>query len=194
MLTKIHELPEKRFDNVNDTDFMVIDDINDTYRIPIADLKYIFSNDKKIQAIYTELHEKISSMEEILAELGVNTTISINELSTKVELLANAVNKNIGDINVIKSQISALQESVVNLTDKDIDTDRRVTKLELEITTVQDEVGDHDTIITNHENILNELKTKSDTVREEFNTALETITQLQQTINSINSVSIRNYK
>lgn len=190
MLTKIHELPMKRFDAIEDTDIMVIEDINDTYHIPIADLKYIFSNDKKIQAIYEELYGKISSIEDILSELGVNTTISINELKTQVELLTNAVNKNIGDLNVIKSHISALQNGTSELTNKYLDVDKRVNKLELDMSSAQDDISDHDSKITDHENKLSELETKSDTIREEFNTVLETVKQLDKTIESINSVSM----
>lgn len=126
---KIYELPSKTRQDVVGSEYMVIDDGNDTKKITVNDLKLIFSADSKISALTLHVEKLLSSMSNELSQLE-NSVVSklstyegsLSDLSNQIEdanrhigVLQEAVLKHHEDIGKLNEYFSNLDASVTEI-------------------------------------------------------------------------------
>lgn len=106
---KIAELPQKGYsDNIKDTDIMILEDIYDTYKTSIKDLKLVFSADEKIKALKTNLENQILDIEQQINKLSTKYDKNINNLEGQYA----TINQDITDV---KKKMQILQQSQLQL-------------------------------------------------------------------------------
>lgn len=106
---KIAELPQKGYsDNIKDTDMMILEDIYDTYKTSIKDLKLVFSADEKIKALRTNLENQILDIEQQINKLSTKYDKNINNLEGQYA----TINQDITDV---KKKMQILQQSQLQL-------------------------------------------------------------------------------
>lgn len=106
---KIAELPQKgHSDNIKDTDIMILEDIYDTYKTSIKDLKLVFSADEKIKALRTNLENQILDLEKQINKLSTKYDKNINNLEGQYATI-------IQDITDVKKKMQILQQSQLQL-------------------------------------------------------------------------------
>ena len=187
---KINELPEIRYNNVNDDDICIIENFQDTYKIPVSDLKIIFSNDNKINGIYTSLLNRINDLSLSLAEntnkydewfnkieyaLNENIINNINRLIDENIKIKQQLENNKNDIIEIMSLIAGINLNINNINSAIENLNERVQLLENDNTTNKTNISSNtNNISTNKTNISSNTKD---------------IEQLKKDLANINAVS-----
>lgn len=187
---KINELPEIRYNNVNDDDICIIENFQDTYKIPVSDLKIIFSNDNKINGIYSSLLNRINDLSLSLAEntnkydewfnkieyaLNENIINNINRLIDENIKIKQQLENNKNDITEIMSLITGINLNINNINSAIENLNERVQLLENDNTTNKTNISNNtNNISTNKTNISNNTKD---------------IEQLKKDLANINAVS-----
>lgn len=187
---KINELPEIRYNNVNDDDICIIENFQDTYKIPVSDLKIIFSNDNKINGIYTSLLNRINDLSLSLAEntnkydewfnkieyaLNENIINNINRLIDENIKIKQQLESNKNDIIEIMSLITGINLNINNINSAIENLNERVQLLENDNTTNKTNISNNtNNISTNKTNISSNTKD---------------IEQLKKDLANINAVS-----
>ena len=187
---KINELPEIRYNSVNDDDICIIENFQDTYKIPVSDLKIIFSNDNKINGIYSSLLNRINDLSLSLAEntnkydewfnkieyvLNENIINNINRLIDENIKIKQQLENNKNDIIEIMSLITGINLNINNINSAIENLNERVQLLENDNTINKTNISNNtNNISTNKTNISSNTKD---------------IEQLKKDLANINAVS-----
>lgn len=189
MKTYIHDLPEIRFITVKPTDIMVLENEADTWKIPVADLQLLFSNDAKIQAVYDELLELINNNKDSDTESISNILITLEEYNNKINSLIESSANIVSRVVTIENNISTLQTDLKNLTDRVTTAESRLDSIDKILDALDKRIAALESDNkTNKEKItkIESKNTQQDASITEINTAIK---ELKELIESYNGVS-----
>lgn len=189
MKTYIHDLPEIRFTNVKPTDIAVLENEADTWKIPVADLQLLFSNDSKIQAIYNELLELINSNKDSSTESISSILNKLDEYNNKINSLIESSSNIVSRVVTIENNISTLQIDLKKLTDRVTTTETRLDGIDKILDALDKRIAALESDNkTNKEKItkIESKNTQQDTAIIDIN---NTIKELKELIESYNGVS-----
>lgn len=198
---RVYELPEIRFDEIENSDMMIIETLVDTWKISVADLKLLFGNENKIAAIYAELSElmknyigtndsNIDKITSLLEEYG-------NYIRAFIQSISDIQNKNVileRTCNNFKKEIETLKNKAdnVDIAIHDIDTvldslNERVTVLEESNATILNKLTANENVDKSQTKDISDILQQLSNIREDI-TALggnniENIENVQNTIN-----------
>ena len=181
-VVKIHELPVKKYSELNPTDIMVLEDTSDTKQITIEQLKLFFSSDDKLQAT-------IEYLEGLYNGLNDELDKHISECDGLNEDFESRLSNLFEDHERTKAQIGDIQEQLVDAQNDIKDIQKHLTDNDSKILELQQTVADHEERLvaleadneTNKANISQlqqDLKTLSDHVDEEIKKLNDRITQI----------------
>lgn len=188
--TKIHELPEKRYVDVSDTDILVIEDNEDTWHIPLGDLKMLFSNDAKINAMYQDLLDRIHRIEVENSSNNDNILEILENHTTQINALTESINNLNIRMTKIEHNITTIQSDINSLTERVETNENNITN----INTVLDEHHDRISILEadnnkNKDDISN-IQTDITNIRGDIVNINDAINQLNELIENYNGVSV----
>lgn len=126
---KIKELPVKMYNNLEDTDIMLVEDAEDTYSITMEQLRMYFTGDGKINDALQEMNSKFDQFKQEVETRVQELVDSNSSLSSQVTNLSQ-------DLEQAKAQIGQLTER---------------------LTGVDTRLDEHDTTLTNHTNQIESL-------------------------------------
>lgn len=177
-VVKIHELPVKKYSELNPTDIMVLEDTSDTKQITIEQLKLFFSSDDKLQAT-------IEYLEGLYNGLNDELDKHIDECDGLDEDFESRLSNLFEDHERTKAQIGDIQEQLVDAQNdiKDIqkhltDNDSKILKLQQTVADHEDRITENETKLANHEERLVALEADNETNK-------ANISQLQQDLKTL---------
>lgn len=177
-VVKIHELPVKKYSELNPTDIMVLEDTSDTKQITIEQLKLFFSSDDKLQAT-------IEYLEGLYNGLNDELDKHIDECDGLDEDFESRLSNLFEDHERTKAQIGDIQEQLVDAQNdiKDIqkhltDNDSKILKLQQTVADHEDRITENETKLANHEERLVALEADNETNK-------VNISQLQQDLKTL---------
>lgn len=118
MRIKIPELPEINLDDISDEDYLAIDDGKDTYKVPIAFLKTVFSCDKKISAVSDLLSARINALAEDIDSKNQNILKILSNMGNQIDVINVNLSRISERLNTDGRNIESLQDNLSSLTDK----------------------------------------------------------------------------
>ena len=203
MKIKIKELPDIVYDNIEDSDLLLVETSSDTYKMTVADAKSLFSADAKINALEEELTnlinlvsesttEKITKLTEQVTEISQNISNNngnlskalarIMELETGLKEANTKIDKNIEDISNLDKRITANEELLKTHTEEISAISNRVSALENNVSDLQQTTIIHSKNIENIKTKLNELQDQIDKMgintSEDLSKEVEALTKL----------------
>lgn len=111
MRIKIKQLPSILFKEIKDTDFVVVENKDDTYKSTIADMKNVFSCDYKIDALAKSINEALIELEKIIDE---NKEMVYEDID-KIKNTLDSINNN---VNSITSRLKTAEKEIKNHSDQ----------------------------------------------------------------------------
>lgn len=183
---KIYELPSKHRQDVNGSEYMVIDDGIDTKKITVEELQLIFSADNKISALSTHVEKIISA--------------ALNEISQLEKSIANKLSTYEGSVSDLsaqiedaKRQIGVLQESILKH-DKSIEEfTTHFNTLDKSIETIKNSIQTNSSNISNLTKQVNANTNDIITLKNSVNTDSENITNLTNELATLKKTVSDNY-
>lgn len=174
----IHELPEMRYNQVQDTDMIPIENDNDTWYIPVADLKMLFGNDTKINAIYNSLLEMIKKLEHNCTGQMDEINQVLSEHTQQIKSIIENIQKMNGRITKVENKVATIEGDLATLTKK--------------VQTIEDQIAEINATIDKHNTRISDLEEKMAVIEEDIagihktiNRHDEDITQIQSDIKTI---------
>lgn len=138
---KIKELPIKLFENLEDTNIILIEDATDTYQITLEQIKMYFTGDNKINDALTEINNKIDSFKQEVNEKVQQVIDSNTALNTAVTNLS-------ADHENTKLQLGALTEKVTGIENNVTEINTHLENNDSLIEGLTTKTEDHETRIT----------------------------------------------
>lgn len=180
---KINELQQLLGSNVSNSNLMVIQDNEDTKKITIKDLKEVFSNSSKLDALEAKLMEYMNEMKASIDEeiseikkeqISMNSTLSniqksmdsvtktVDKLDDKVTEFGSTVESLSAKVDSLNSDVEALTENVTNVDGKLDDINSDITAMKKSIALNTEEIEGHSTTLDNIKETLKTLQTTVD--------------------------------
>lgn len=169
----IHELPEMRYNQVQDTDMIPIENDNDTWYIPVADLKMLFGNDAKINAIY-------ESLLEIIKKLEHNCTGQMDEINQILSEHTQHIKSIIEDIQKVNGKITKIENRVTTV-------EGDLKSLSKKVQTIEDQIAEINATIDKHNTRISDLEQKMTVVEQDIANIEKTINRHDEDISQIQS-------
>ena len=183
---KIYELPSKHRQDVNGSEYMVIDDGKDTKKISIDDLKLLFSADNKITALSVNVSKVLSDMADEISQIEKSVTSKLSTYEGSVSDLSN-------QIEDAKRQIGVLQESILNH-EKSINAfAEHFSQLNATITDIKKSIQTNSSNISNLTKQVNANTNDIATLKDSVNTDSENITNLTNELATLKKTVSDNY-
>lgn len=117
---KIKELPLKSYENLADTDFMLVEDETDTYHISLEQLRLFFTSDSKINEAMEQINNAIDTFktevnEKVQEAINSNEALetSVTNLNTDFENVKLQVGKLVEDMTEAQGNIKEIQETSI---------------------------------------------------------------------------------
>lgn len=168
----IHELPEIRYSNTKDTDIIPIENEHDTWKIRLGDLKMLFSNDNKINAIYNDLLNKINNLQS-------STTENMDEIREILSNHASQISNLTEDVSDLNVRMTKAENTIVEL-------QRRVSSLEERVTTTETNISSINKTLDSQNNRITQLEGDVTTIKSDISTLQTTVQEHGDSITSIN--------
>lgn len=127
---KIKELPVIPYDDIKDTDIMVVENKEDTHQASIADMKKVFSCDAKLSAITDSINKQLEELEKVINDNNSIITENIEQLENELGVAKN-------NINSILKRLNTAEDTIVS-------HGNRITTLEKETTTIKNRLDEND--------------------------------------------------
>lgn len=122
---KIKELPFISYDDIKDTDIMVVENKKDTFQSSIADMKKVFSCDSKIAALTENINKQLTELADIINTNNETIYKNINDLTDKMGVIER-------NVDTITKKLATAENNIANHKDK-IETLESDTKIIKEI-------------------------------------------------------------
>lgn len=177
--THIYELPKIRYTQTKDSDIIPIENENDTWHIPLGDLKMLFSNDEKINAIYQDLLSRINNLESHMTEQFE----AIQQILENHESQITNLTEDVANLNV---RMTTAENNTSSLTKRVTSLEERVTTVETDITAINKTLDAHNDRITQLESTVSQITVDIDSIKEQLQQHTDAISQIQQDIIDIN--------
>lgn len=177
-VVKIHELPVKKYSELNPTDIMVLEDTSDTKQITIEQLKLFFSSDDKLQAT-------IEYLEGLYNGLNDELDKHISECDGLNEDFESRLSNLFEDHERTKAQIGDIQEQLVDAQNDIKDIQKHLTDNDSKILELQQTVADHEERITENETKLADHEERLVALEADNETNKANISQLQQDLKTL---------
>lgn len=176
--SRIKDLPEIRYVDVKDTDILLIENEEDTYRIPVSDLRVLLSCDSKIKAVYDELIAEITKVAEFSAEKAVEHDNKLLEhdntiraaVSTVQNMTARMTNYErimtgaVEDMKQLNKKVDAYDESVKGVHSTLDDLNERLTDIETELPNVKQDITDIQNTSTDYSQAIADIRSQLATI------------------------------
>ena len=177
-VVKIHELPVKKYSELNPTDIMVLEDTSDTKQITIEQLKLFFSSDDKLQAT-------IEYLEGLYNGLNDELDKHISECDGLNEDFESRLSNLFEDHERTKAQIGDIQEQLVDAQNDIKDIQKHLTDNDSKILELQQTVADHEERLTENETKLADHEERLIALEADNETNKANISQLQQDLKTL---------
>ena len=177
-VVKIHELPVKKYSELNPTDIMVLEDTSDTKQITIEQLKLFFSSDDKLQAT-------IEYLEGLYNGLNDELDKHISECNGLNEDFESRLSNLFEDHERTKAQIGDIQEQLVDAQNDIRDIQKHLTDNDSKILELQQTVADHEERLTENETKLVDHEERLVALEADNETNKANISQLQQDLKTL---------
>ena len=177
-VVKIHELPVKKYSELNPTDIMVLEDTSDTKQITIEQLKLFFSSDDKLQAT-------IEYLEGLYNGLNDELDKHISECDGLNEDFESRLSNLFEDHERTKAQIGDIQEQLVDAQNDIKDIQKHLTDNDSKILELQQTVADHEERLTENETKLADHEERLVALEADNETNKANISQLQQDLKTL---------
>ena len=177
-VVKIHELPVKKYSELNPTDIMVLEDTSDTKQITIEQLKLFFSSDDKLQAT-------IEYLEGLYNGLNDELDKHISECDGLNEDFESRLSNLFEDHERTKAQIGDIQEQLVDAQNDIKDIQKHLTDNGSKILELQQTVADHEERLTENETKLADHEERLVALEADNETNKANISQLQQDLKTL---------
>ena len=127
---KIKELPLMEVGDVKDTDYGVIENESDTFKMTIAHFKMLFSCDNKIESVNQHLTQLIEQLETRLDELLTDVDEYKSQINDKIDAFQNNLNNFSIRMKNAEDAIEKIQDTLVEHKEVQDDLVKRVSALE----------------------------------------------------------------
>lgn len=107
MRIKIKQLPSIEFRDIKDTDFVVVENKDDTYKSTIVDMKNLFSCDNKIDALAKSINKALEELEKIVED---NKELIYEDID-KIKNTLDSINNN---VNSITNRLKTAEKEIKN--------------------------------------------------------------------------------
>ena len=148
-IVKIKELDS--ISEINNTDYMVIEDSQDTKKITIGQLKSVFSVDNKLTALKNDFDNKIQSLSN---ECNNRYDEIINSNLDWSNIQNNLLNEN----TKIKRRLDIAESDLIVLKQGLSDTNSQINSIKSDINTINNDIENVNQHITNQDTILDSIK------------------------------------
>lgn len=135
---KIKELPVKTYENLENTDIMLVEDADDTYSITMEQLRMYFTGDGKINDALQEMNSKFDQFKQEVETRVQQLVDSNSSLSSQVTNLSQ-------DLEGAKSQIGQLTERLTGVDTKLGEHDTKLGEHTTQIETLLDTLNNAET-------------------------------------------------
>ena len=175
---KIHELPPKKYLEIQDTNIMVLEDQNDTKQVQVADLKRLFSSDDKINAIVEQLNTKFN-------ELRTELITMVKDLGNEDNDFEVRLNNLYQDHEQTKRKLGKVQEDLVDAQNNIEEIFDHLSKSDGRLDTLESTASDHEKRIKALESKVANHETRIVALEKDNETNKKNITQLQKDLKAL---------
>lgn len=179
---KIKNLPEITYDKIKNTDIMIVENKDDTFKSTIADMKKVFSCDSKILALQESLQSSLDELNDTINNNYTSTSEDIEDINNQLD----AVNKNIKNIitrlQSAESNLKSNNDSIIAIKKSLSDSERRLDDFNLTQESQKQKINELDRKISNNLSSINSLR---NTISEYENRLSDLSSKVQDISNAV---------
>lgn len=184
---KIKALDEIEYEDVKDTDNVVLDNGEDTYRISVESLKILLSQDNKIKLFTEEINAKVAEINKRCTEVEKDVDQRLQNFSSIFSITRNNLNNVIDKVSKLESDNMALKNFTDELSDKLNTLQDNYNSLKLTVDGFDESIRSCNETVESFTDKIQENTTSIDSINRSIKNINESITSIREAMNTSQS-------
>lgn len=182
---KISELDDMLNDSVRDSDHLIIDNGNDTYKISIEELKIVFGLNEQLDIISKKVDSFIDSTKKEIDDMKDTLEKEISNISS----MSKSVNQNVKTlteiVDTMQGEIDALRDRCNSMENVNSTNSQNIEELQLNLVTIGQNISKTNNDISSLNTSMSNLSNLVNTFDNRISTNTNSISNIQSSITNL---------